>query len=171
MVSSTWDRASSVLRAPLRARSTALEAATSWVISAASCALRTRCSAWDTSTATARRVARRCGDRTTVSVVKKSMVPTVRRPPAPVAVMGKHTPERTPARVAAGARTQSVTCPRSGTKTTSPEAHARPDSPVPLAKVAASVASRNSWFTCPDSRSKRSTGWGPEASSSAQKEP
>ena len=111
-----------------------------------------RSRAWDTSTPMARRVAIRWSEGVSVSVAKKSMVPTTR----PASSSGKQMPLRTPTRWAAGARTQSVTSPMSGTKTRSRARHARPDSPTPSVTDAAMVTRRNSSPASPDSCTKRS---------------
>jgi len=95
----------------------------------------------------------RCCEGLSVSVAKKSMVPTT----WPARTIGKQTPDFTPARRAAGARTQSLTSARSGTKTRSFEAQVRPESPTPRAKVAESVTWRNSSPAEPDSATNRST--------------
>ena len=90
--------------------------------------------------AAARPAGRRCAARRRATPtarwsrsMKKSIVPTTRPP----ATIGKQTPDRTPARWAAGARTQSVTSARSRTKTRSRCRHARPERPTPSAKLAA----------------------------------
>ena len=118
----------------------------------------------ETSCCTLRSAEARDSDNSMVSVVKKSIVPTTRPP----ATMGKQTPERTPARCAAGARTQSVTSARSRTNTRSRARQARPDRPTPSAKLAERVTFRNSSPAEPDSTSKRSTF---AAGSSFQNEP
>ncbi len=64
-------------------------------------------------------------------------------------------PLRTPTRWAAGARTQSRTSPRSGTKARSRDFQARPDSPTPSLKEALIVTRRNSSPASPDSCTKR----------------
>ena len=81
------------------------------------------------------------------SVVKKSIVPMIRL----WLRIGKQTPERTPARIAAGPWTQSVNSPMSRTKTRSLARQARPDMPTPSAKVAARVTLRNSSPAEPES--------------------
>jgi hypothetical protein len=64
-----------------------------------------RSSAWETRNAVLRSTSRRPSDRTRVSVAKKSIVPRT----SPRTSSGRQTPDLTPARCAAGARTQSLT--------------------------------------------------------------
>ena len=99
-----------------------------------------------------------------VVVAKKSMVPTT----WPPTMIGRQTPDFTPARWAAGARTQSVTWARSSTKTRSRARQARPERPTPSWKEAARVTCRNSSPALPDSWTKVSARC---SASTAQYEP
>ena len=107
----------------------------------------------ETNCCTLRSAPIRDSDRVIRSVVKKSIVPAT----WPLMMIGKQIPDFTPARPAAGARTQSVSSARSCTKTRSRARQARPESPTPSAKLAARVTLRNSSPAEPDSWSNRST--------------
>ena len=89
-------------------------------------------------------------DRVRVLVAKKSMVPTT----SPPTRIGRHTPDFTPARCAAGARTQSVTCGQvlDEDQVAGPPRPA--GRPTPSLNDAARVTSRNSWPALPDSWTK-----------------
>ncbi len=119
---------------------------------AISFSLMVRSRAAETDRDTERSASIRSSEMSRVSRAKKSIVPMT----SSSTMTGKQTPDFTPADRAAGARTQSVTVPRSRSKTRSRAAQVRPDRPTPLSKVAVSVTCRNSSVTVPDSWSNRS---------------
>ncbi len=137
----------------LAARRREIESNSCRAFSAADSPARTMSRRCETSCCTLRSADARDSLSSTYSLVKKSIVPTTRSPLS----TGKQMPDRTPARCAAGARTQSVSSARSRTKTRSRVRHARPDSPTPSAKVASRVTLRNSSPAEPDSVWNRSS--------------
>ncbi|KQP65245.1 hypothetical protein ASF47_05270 [Nocardioides sp. Leaf285] len=159
----SWPMASVPVRVTSRVRSPAEAARTTSstcsTFSARSAAAAFSASSWamrasaaETRRPTLRSASRRWGEGESVSVAKKSMVPTT----SPSTTIGKQTPDFTPTRWATGARTQSVISPRSGVKNRSRLRQARPESPTPSAKEERLVTSRNSGPASPDSSENRS---------------
>ena len=103
-----------------------------WLISVC---LASRSSPAPTSRPTLRSVSSRSSDGASVSIAKKSIVPTT----SPLTRTGKHPPLFTPARFATGARQQSVISPMSDVKNRSRDFQARPESPSPSRKRASLV--------------------------------
>ena len=151
-MASSPETITSRVRSPRAAEATTSRiSATRTSSSSAFRAERTRSRAEETRRPTIRRVSRRSGPGSRVSRAKKSMVPA-NRPPR---MIGKQTPDRTPAFLATGARQQSLRSARLATKTSSRDFQARPLSPSPSRKLAASVTLRNSRLTDPDSATNR----------------